>query len=52
MPTTIDVEVGPKLLQQSVPIEVGISSTAGEACLMAVTIIKTVPVVPSQSTTG
>ena len=52
MPSTVDVEVGTGLLQQGIPVEVGISSTAGEACLMTVVILKTVPVVPSQSTAG
>ena len=52
MPFTFDVEVGTRLLQQGIPVEVGIGSTAGETCLMTVVVLKTVTVVPSQSTTG
>ena len=50
--STVYVEVGTKLLQQGVPVEVGISSTAGETCLMTVVVLKTVTVVSSQSTAG
>ena len=53
MSSTVDVKVGPGLLQQGVPVEVGIGFTAGEARLMAVVVFKTVTAyIPSQSTAG
>ena len=51
MSSIVDFKVGTGLLQQGIPVEVGIGSTAREASLMTVVVLQMV-MVPSQSTAG